>query len=174
MEIKQALSVMALALAGCGAPQVREAAEPGSAQTEPPSAEMSFEPVAPAGPAPVEIAVMQAGQYCYLLESETSTEGLEITVSNGGVYSGSHYGTVHDEPAAYFTAFETSLSAGRPDSENRVVFQSRTEVDGDTQTGEDIWKITPDKAHPEAFADAVMKPADCASLANTVWPVLEE
>jgi hypothetical protein len=26
----------------------------------------------------------------------------------------------------------------------------------------------------KAFADVVMKPADCARLANTVWPVIEE
>ncbi len=180
MAIRQALSVMALALAlalalaGCGAPQVEEAADPVSAQTGPPPAESRAEPVAPTEPGPAEIAVMPAGQYCYLRESDTSTEGLEITVSDGGIYSGRHYGTVHDQQAAYFTAFETKLTQGSPDRGGLVTFQAYTEVDGDTQTGEDGWIIMPDAAHLQAFADAVLAQADCAHVAATVWPVIAE
>lgn len=159
-----------LFLAACSSPS----GEPdGTGSDTAEEAAITAEPAAAPATKP-KVATLEAGRYCYLIESDTSTEGLEIEVSPSGVYSGRHFGTVHDEAAAYYTAFETALSHGAAKEEMRVDFQTYTEVDGDTQTGEDSWVIRTDSAHLVAFPDAVMASAPCETLAATVWPPIEE
>lgn len=169
--MKEFLLPVCLALAACGAPAGGNEGTAGDVASEP-LAETLAPEVTPNEP--VDAAQLAAGRYCYLLESETSTEGLEIDVSASGVYSGRHYGTVHDEASSYFTAFETTLSHGEAMEDMRVGFQTLTKVDGDTQTGDDTWVIRMDEAHLGAFPDAVMVAVACDMVAATVWPPIEE
>ena len=159
-----------LVLAACGAPSDGVA----NTDAEPPQ-ELTLAPEPePQQVAAPEIAMLEAGRYCYLMESETSTEGLELDVSPSGVYSGRHYGTVHDEAAAYYTAFETTLSHGEAMPGMEVNFQTYTEVDGDTQSGAETWVIMADSAHRAAFPEAALGEAACDHVSNTVWPPIEE
>ncbi|MCI4644633.1 MAG: hypothetical protein MRY64_07615 [Hyphomonadaceae bacterium] len=157
-----------LALAACGGSEVAEEIE---ADTPPVETAETLEETSP-GPAPEEIALLAAGDYCYFHEDEIATEALEIHVAGDGSIAGSHYGEVHDEANAYFTSFDTALSNGQPGADGAIVFQTVTEVEGDTQTGDQIWTLTPEAASMADF-DPVFTPAECDGLMNTIWPPIE-
>lgn len=115
------------------------------------------------------------GTLCYRFEDETVTEGLEIEVLESGAVSGYHFGTAHNEEAAYFAAFETELTEGTIGEDDVVTFQTFTEVEGDTQTGEDSWIITADGARLAAFENAnELTPFNCEDLLYSIWPPIEE
>lgn len=161
-----------LALAACGGSEVAEEAEtvPADAPVAVEEVEIDVnEPV----PAPVETAELMPGNYCYFHEDEVATEAVEIEVAEDGRISGVHYGTVHDEENAYFTAFDTTLSAGEMDEDGNVNFQTVTEVDGDRQEGEQAWSITPDGATLVGF-EPVIGIAECDGIVDRVWPPIEE
>lgn len=115
------------------------------------------------------------GTICYRYEDDAVTEGLEIEVAESGSVTGYHFGTIHDEAAAYFAAFETELSEGQFGDTDEVTFQTYTEVDGDTQTGEETWTITADGARITAFEDGgTLTPFSCEELLFSIWPPIEE
>lgn len=100
---------------------------------------------------------------CYISLSETASEGMHVTTTPDGSVWGRHFGTVHDAKAAYYTYFETWLIAGEPTPNGNVRFETITEVDGDTQFGNENWILTPGGAGPAAFG-ANLQPADCDTL----------
>ncbi len=126
------------------------------------------------GPAPEEEpAMLEAGSYCYFHEDEVATEGVEIEVTEEGGISGTHYGTVHDEENAYYTAFETMLNSGTLDEDGNITFETITQVDGDTQSGEQTWSITPTLASMVDFEPA-FPATECEGLVDRIWPPVEE
>lgn len=163
------LAALALALSACGAPETDTA----------PAAPAPAEPLSQLPPeAPVaepEIAYILPGRYCYFRAAESSTEGLDLTISDGGAMAGEHFGSIHDEASAYYAAFVTELTGGETGPEGRVTFQSVTEVDGDTQYGEEMWVITPELARLDAAnVNDPLLLTDCAGLRERVWPPVEE
>ena len=172
-------ALIAIALAACGQtePETPAPAEPApveAAEVEAPVADAAEEIVEAAQAATEEAASLTEGEYCYLLQGDSSTEGMEIELNIAGVFSGRHYGTIHDEENAYFAAFETMLSDGVLNDEGIINFTAVTEVDGDTQYGEEPWVITAEGAHSAHWDDAVLEPADCDFVDATVWPPIPE
>ena len=164
-----------LALAACGG---------GGEPTDETDAVETVEPEAPVeetvelaediGPAPEEEpAMLEAGSYCYFHQDEVATEGVEIEVTEDGGISGAHYGTVHDAENAYYTAFETMLNAGTLDEDGNITFETITQVDGDTQSGEQTWSITPTLASLVDFEPA-FPATECEGLTDRIWPPVEE
>lgn len=146
-------------------------------------------PVAPAGTADVEADAtpgatepavdepvatlaepLPAGQYCYYRDSAETTEALEIEVSEEGDVSGTNYGNIHQEEAAYYASFWIELTDGGFGEDGLYTFDSVTEVDGDTQVGTMTWSITPDTAAPEGFMDKPLQSADCEGLEDRIFP----
>ncbi len=170
-------ALFALVLAACGQSETVEPVEAAPAPVEAavPVAEAAGEVTeAISDAATTAISALTEGEYCYFLQEDSSTEGLEITLDIAGVFSGRHYGTIHDAENAYYAAFETILSDGQLNDEGVVNFTAVTEVDGDTQYGEEPWVISAEGAHSAHWDDAVMEPADCDFVDATVWPPVPE
>ncbi|MEQ8557662.1 MAG: hypothetical protein RIB03_05040 [Henriciella sp.] len=113
---------------------------------------------------------LPVGTHCYFRDDASTTEGLEVTVSEAGDFSGSNYGLIHQEEEAYYASFDITLTNGRTGESGLVTFDSVTEVDGDTQTGTMTWEITSQGAAPDGFLEEPMQPADCDGLADRVFP----
>ncbi|MEO0464922.1 MAG: hypothetical protein AAF216_00140 [Pseudomonadota bacterium] len=160
------IAVLGLGLVACGPSDVTEI-DPESDATELASDSVNEAADIVDGP--------MLGSYCYRFEDESVTEGLEIEVYESGAVDGYHFGTIHDEEAGYFAAFETQLTEGVFGDGNTVTFQTYTEVDGDTQTGEDLWELTADGASLALFdQSATLLPFSCSDLINSIWPPMEE
>lgn len=121
---------------------------------------------------PVAATPLSAGTHCYFREDESTTEGLEITLTEDGAMTGYNYGNIHQEEQAYYASFTIDLTDGVAGADNLVTFDSVTEVDGDTQTGPMAWIITEDSAAPEGFLDKPMQTADCDGLEDRIFPPL--
>ncbi len=115
---------------------------------------------------------MSSGKYCYFAKNETSTEGFQLTITEAETASAQYFGTIHNDASAYYAAFETQLSNGKLDAKGKATFSSVTEVDGDTQTGQETWVFTPDQAHSNDGRVKLSK-APCATLLDSVWPQVE-
>ena len=86
---------------------------------------------------------------------------------NGSV-SGENYGSIHQEDAGYFAAFDTALSSGTLGDTSTVTFDTVTSVDGDTQNGSAIWYLSASGAVPDGL-NIMLEPAACDGLAARVY-----
>ena len=127
-------------------------------------------PVAPDEPIPP----LAAGDFCYFHQDEAVTEALELTVTDAATASGSHFGVVHDEANSYFTAFDTELTNGVFGGDGTATFDAVTEVDGDTQTGEEQWTLTPETATRTGLDAPLLTEAPCDGLVDRVFPPMVE
>ena len=93
-----------------------------------------------------------------------------MTFPESGEVSGFHYGTIHDEEAAYFAAFDITLSSAVAGPDNSYTFDSLIEVDGDTQTEQVTWTLTETKASTRLTE---LDAAECDGLMNRVHPPIE-
>ena len=161
------LAVASLALVACGNSDDTDNTTPEAPGET--SGETSTPETAEAAP-PNPLA---AGQYCYFRDDENVTEGLEITVGDNGIVSGSNYGSIHQEAAGYFASFDTQLTNGVQGEGDEVTFDHVTEVDGDTQSGRVMWTLTPDVAAPDGL-DTQLTAAECDGLLERIFPVIDE
>lgn len=160
----------ALVLSACGGSGTPEADD--AIAADPGASETAVDGAAADVAEPTDVLL---GTLCYRYEDDAVTEGLEIEVAESGAVTGYHFGTIHDEAAAYFAAFETELTGGQFGDTDEVTFQTYTEVDGDTQTGEETWTITTDGAKITAFEDGgTLTPFSCEELLFSIWPPIEE
>ena len=127
-------------------------------------------PVAPDDPIPP----LAAGSFCYFHQDEAVTEALELTVTDAAMASGDHFGVVHDEANSYFAAFDTELTNGRFGGDGTATFDAVTEVDGDTQTSEEQWTLTPETATRTGLDAPVLTEAPCEGLVDRVFPPMVE
>ena len=163
------LITAALALTACGGGKDDASSEAGDA---PGAAPASVE-AAPATPEAAPPNPLDAGTYCYFRDDENVTEALEITVADNGLVSGENYGNIHQEAAAYYASFSTELSNGVQGAGDEIMFDHVTEVDGDTQSGKVMWRLTPETAAPDGL-DTLLEEAECEGLADRVFPPMEE
>ena len=142
--------------------------------TENPQAEASPTPDAAEAtaddPATAAADPLPAGQYCYYRDSADTTEAMEIEVTEEGDVSGTNYGNIHQEEAAYYASFWIELTNGGFGENGLYTFDSVTEVDGDTQVGTMTWSITPETAAPDGFMDKPLQAADCEGLEERIFP----
>ena len=164
-----------LALAACGGGGGETIDDVDTVETVAPEApvEETVELAEDVGQAMDEPATLVAGNYCYFHADGVTTEAVEIEVAEDGTYSGSHYGEVHDQENAYYVAFDTALNGGVLDEDGNVTFDTVTEVDGDTQAGEQTWSITPTSASMVDFEPA-FPAAECEGLMDRIWPPIED
>lgn len=170
---KLTLAAAAVMLAACG--DSDEPAPDIAAGTPP--AEMST----PTGPdtngmaraEPPLNASLGPGTYCYFRDDADVTEGLEITVPEDGAITGQNYGTIHQEAEGYYTSFSVTMTAGTSAEDGTLTFDTVTEVDGDTQTGQATWSVTPDSAAPDGL-ETSLGSAPCDTLEMRVFPPIEE
>ena len=99
--------------------------------------------------------------------------GLEVTVADNGIVTGTNYGQIHQEAAGYFASFDTQLTNGVQGEGDEVTFDHVTKVDGDTQTGRVMWTLTPDVAAPDGL-ETKLTAADCDGLMDRIFPVIDE
>ena len=107
------------------------------------------------------------GTYCYFRDDENVTEGLEIMVNDDGTVSGDNWGIIHQEAAGYYAAFSTVLTSGMVDETAAVMFDTQTDVDGDSQRGSAIWYLAAEGAVPDGL-DIMLEPAECEGLEERV------
>lgn len=141
---------------------------------ESPQAEAGATPDTPEAaadePATAAADPLAAGQYCYYRDSADTTEAMEIEVTEEGDVSGTNYGNIHQEEAAYYASFWIELTNGGFGENGLYTFDSVTEVDGDTQVGTMTWSITPETAAPDGFMDKPLQAADCEGLEERIFP----
>lgn len=157
----------AAALAACG--QSETATPELELETPPPVAE-------DASTAEDAMIVEEAyldGTHCYFNQNETVTEGLTVTFNTDGSAAGRHFGTIHDEASAYYTAFDVALSEGEVGEASTVNFSAVIEVDGDTQFENTDWVITEASAS-EVGVEKTLNPTECDGLIERVWPPIAE
>ncbi|MGB3626626.1 MAG: hypothetical protein WA989_12405 [Henriciella sp.] len=162
-------SAVALAACGGGAPDGEEAGN-ADAPASNPATDFTAEDTAPEPAAPNPL---DAGTYCYYRDDENVTEALEIEVAANGMLSGENYGSIHQEAAAYYASFTTELSNGLQGPGDEVMFDQVTEVDGDTQRGKVMWRLTPQSAAPDGL-ETLLNEADCDGLKDRVFPPIDE
>lgn len=107
------------------------------------------------------------GTYCYYRDDENVTEGLEVMVNDDGTVSGDNWGIIHQEAAGYYAAFSTVLTSGMIDDTAAVMFDTQTDVDGDSQRGSAIWYLAAEGAVPDGL-DIMLEPAECEGLEERV------
>ncbi|RIJ31455.1 hypothetical protein [Henriciella algicola] len=107
------------------------------------------------------------GTYCYFRDDENVTEGLEVMVNDDGTVSGDNWGIIHQEAAGYYAAFATVLTSGMIDDTAAVMFDTQTDVDGDSQRGSAIWYLAAEGAVPDGL-DIMLEPAECEGLEERV------
>lgn len=107
---------------------------------------------------------------CYISLGASSTEGMRVTSAPDGTLWGSHFGVIHVQASGYFAAFDTWLIDGRRGGDGNVLFDTITEVDGDTQYGDQEWIITPDTAGQTGWPYR-MEPAECEGLFERVQDI---
>ena len=170
--MRVSILIAALALASCsgGADETTEAqpetgAEaPAETPAETPPAETS-EPEMPEAE-PVKLT----GKFCYFSKTETETEAMEVTFPEAGDITGIHYGVVHDEANAYFTAFDIDMTAGQYTSSGAVSFDTVYEVDGFTDSEKATWTFSEQTATSEV---KTLTTAACEGLVERVHPPIE-
>lgn len=104
------------------------------------------------------------GDHCYFSQTDNSTEGLRLTVMDGGAASGQHFGIIHNDENAYYAGFETTLTDGQISGDDPVRFNTETHVDGDHQFGTENWVLTPDVAHRFNWPDNPLCSTPCDGL----------
>ncbi|WP_018149224.1 hypothetical protein [Henriciella marina] len=114
-----------------------------------------------------EAPPLMPGTYCYYRDDENVTEGLQVNVMDDGAVSGSNFGIIHQEAAGYYAAFSTVLSNGALDDTAAVTFDTRTEVDGDSQSSSAIWYLSEKGAVPDGL-DIMPEPSPCEGLEDKV------
>ncbi|MEM5516055.1 hypothetical protein WNY37_03770 [Henriciella sp. AS95] len=161
------LTLAALALVACGKSETPDdpAADTETATTAEASDVATQETAAP--------NPLDAGQYCYFRDDVNVTEGLEVTVADNGIVTGTNFGQIHQEAAGYFASFDTQLTNGVQGEGDEVTFDHVTKVDGDTQTGRVMWTLTPDVAAPDGL-ETKLTAADCDGLMDRIFPVIDE
>lgn len=163
------LITAALALTACGNGKDEASSEGADATAAGTASTETVSPTAEAAPP----NPLDAGMYCYFRDDENVTEALEITVADNGLVSGENYGNIHQEAAAYYASFSTELSNGVQGAGDEVMFDHVTEVDGDTQSGKVMWRLTPENAAPDGL-DTLLGEADCDGLMDRVFPPMDE
>lgn len=159
-----AASAMATVLTACGG-------------NPPENPEVDIVAEAPTPEVPLEAVVVEApamvGQFCYFSDTETETEGLDVTLTETGEATGRHFGSIHNEAAAYYTAFDIALSNGEVGEAQTVNFDAVIEVDGDTHRENIDWVITAQSAS-EVGVEKIMSSVRCNGLMDRVWPPMVE
>jgi len=163
------LAILGLTLAACGGRDDASAPEtPETDTTATPEHLTLIEPTP--DPAPPEAPPMLVGEFCFFKADENTDEGLRV-VFDGTTGSGAHFGVIHQEEEAYYAAFDTQLSNGQILADGAYKFTTVTEVDGDTQHDEEVWRITPQLAHLSDLEEEayVLESASCTGLEDQVY-----
>lgn len=164
------VAILGLTLAACGKSDDASAPETPAPTTTATPEHVTIEPPTP-DPRPPELPPMLEGEFCFFKADADTDEGLRVTF-DGTSGQGSHFGVIHQEEEAYYAAFDTQLSSGEILPDGTYKFTTVTEVDGDTQHGEEIWTITPDNAFRPALVDMGGSPllsASCTGLEDQVY-----
>ncbi len=158
------LMAAALALAGCGNTEDADRGQMPDTPQDAPAAESADAgtPDAAASDAP-RVETLTPGNYCYFRDDADVTEALELTVAEDGQMTGDNYGVIHQEDASYYASFTVEMTGGQPGEDGLVAFDTVTEVDGDTQTGEMRWHLSPDQAAPDGL-ETHLESAACEGL----------
>ncbi len=168
--------ILVLAVAGALVACVAEDEGADSEATNTPAPSEALD-IAPEAPQETQAAsapdAALTGEMCWFSDDAETTEGLRIVFADTGV-TGEHFGVIHNHEAAYFAAFDTEMRNGRMDVEDITqpgewAFDTLTHVDGDTQEGLEVWRITPEVAGFSAFDDHNLTTADCANLETRVY-----
>lgn len=164
-----------LALAACSS-ETKDAAEtPPDAILDPATVASDESPPAETSETdemekPVADPAKLTGKHCYFLKTETETQALEVTFPEAADITGTHYGVVHDEANAYFTAFDIKMTSGQYVPGGFVSFETIIEVDGDTQTEVATWTFTEEAASNQFVS---LEAAECEGLIQRVHPPIE-
>lgn len=109
------------------------------------------------------------GDHCYFSGTDNSTEGMRLTVLDGGAVSGLYFGIIHNDENAYYAGFDTTLTDGQISDSDPVRFNTETHVDGDHQFGTENWVLTPDMVHQVNWPDKPLSSVPCEGLETRVY-----
>ncbi len=106
---------------------------------------------------------LKAGKYCFRFTDKTTKAFVELDLKNDGSVTGTVTGSVEDHENSYFTAYDMTLGEGSTWSATEIDAKLTIEVDGDTQTEEQIWRF--DGGHL-IIRDDIYVLVDCSEKAK--------